>query len=120
MTTPDFEKYGYEPDHDGMHRFSYINQNYRYGLPYRIGANVDGEGGWVVFVQWQPGEDPADGQRTTYEHIRGDLHNYTEAQSEREKRFDAAMAVERAMREYSEENYGPSKGGDFDFGGGSL
>lgn len=115
MPTPDFKKYGYEPDHDGVHQFSYVNQNYSYGLPYRIGASVDGEGGWVVYVQWDQSADPVEGSRTTYEHVEADLHNYTESQSEREKRFDAAMAVERAMKEYSEENYG-SVDPEFDMG----
>jgi len=117
MTTPDYEAYGYEPEHDTRNLFTYVNKNWSYGLPYRIGAMPDGEGGWGVFVQWERGKEPQEGG-TQYAHVEG-MPNVRNSQ--RETRFDAAWEVENAMEEYSEENYGPRGGStdpEFDIGGG--
>lgn len=126
MTTPDFRKHGYEPDHDGVSSFSYVNKNYRYGLPYRIGATENMDGGWVVWIHWQPNDE---GTGTVYGEVDG-VRELPNSQSQRETRFDAAMVIERAMDEHSEGNYGPGRVPDargegsvdheFDFGGGSL
>jgi hypothetical protein len=106
MATPDFEKYGYRPDHDGRNMFSYVNENYEYGLPYRIGASENMTGGWVVWVQWRP---DAEGEDTVYGEVEG-IPEMPNNHSQRDTRFDAAMMIERAMEEYSPSNYGPSGG----------
>lgn len=107
MTTPDFKKYGYEPEADAKNYFSYVNKNHKHGLPYRIDAAPDGDGGWGVSIHWKKAGRHDPNQQTTFYDYASD-------------RFGAAMTIEQAMKEYSEENYGRGSSVDpeFDFGGG--